>query len=1003
MSASPQSPYKGLSAFEDSELDALFFFGRERECEIVVANLIASRLTVLYGPSGVGKSSLLRAAVARQLRGLPEHPLVVVFSRWSEDPAGALAAAVSDVAGLEVDGGALVALERAQAAHDVYLVLDQVEEYFLYHAGEQGAETFAEALPAIVTSPLRVNVLLSVREDSLAKLDRFTGRILGLFSNTLRLDRLNRDSARAAVTRPVERFAELTGEPVSIEPQLVERVLDEVGTGRIASALSGQGAVEDDRAAARIEAPYLQLVMQRLWEEERTARSSVLRAETLERLGGSQHIVEEHLQTAMDDLSPEEKEIASRIFNHLVTPSGTKIAHEDGDLAGFAGVPLTELAPVLEALAARRILRSLEEGQGRRYEIFHDVLAEPVLAWRARYEAERELVRQRTEADRRHRRLLAVIGVGAVLMAVMAAVTIYALAQRSDARTQAREARAHELEALSASELDADPELSLLLGLEAARLAPTPTAEETLRRALFDSRVRVVVSVGKPLLSAGATRAAVFAAAEDGEVVVADARTGSTRRVTQTGQPAAEATFARDGTALLTGRDGRVRVVRPTGEIAEIPGVTGARGAEISADASLAAVLYASFVRLVDIRSGDVLQTFRHRGATAAAISSGHRIVVTGGADHTVRVWNVRKGKLKRMLAGHEGHAVAVAISPRGDLAASASTDGLGRVWRLGDGRLTAILSGHTNYLTDVEFSIDGAHVVTASRDRTARVSKADTGTPLVVLSGHRDTVSSAAFRGAAGDLVVTASADGTARLWDAASQPELAVLARFAPPIVRVEYVKSGQSVRVVTADGRAHILDARSGRELSAEPAGRPAAITGAGGAAATIRGTTVVLREGQEVRVLRGHRDRVTSAAFSPDGARLVTASRDHEVRLCDVETGQLLRVLQGHFGVVNDARFSPDGRWIATAGPRTAGLWDADSGRLVVLLRGHTGFLTSVGSDPTSRVLVTGGVDGTVRTYACTFCGGIDELEQLARDRLAATGRSLTEAERERYLR
>ena len=95
MSADPTSPYKGLNAFEDSELDALLFFGREREREIVVANLIASRLTVLYGPSGVGKSSLLRAAVARSLRELPEEPLVVVFSRWSEDPAAALAEAVA--------------------------------------------------------------------------------------------------------------------------------------------------------------------------------------------------------------------------------------------------------------------------------------------------------------------------------------------------------------------------------------------------------------------------------------------------------------------------------------------------------------------------------------------------------------------------------------------------------------------------------------------------------------------------------------------------------------------------------------------------------------------------------------------------------------------------------------------------------------------------------------------------------------------------------------------
>ena len=74
--------------------------------------------------------------------------------------------------------------------------------------------------------------------------------------------------------RPVERYAELTGEPCRVEPELVERVLDEVGAGQIEPALGGLGAVEGVESAARIEAPYLQLVMQRIWEEERAAGSS---------------------------------------------------------------------------------------------------------------------------------------------------------------------------------------------------------------------------------------------------------------------------------------------------------------------------------------------------------------------------------------------------------------------------------------------------------------------------------------------------------------------------------------------------------------------------------------------------------------------------------------------------------------------------------------------------------------------------------------------------------
>lgn len=90
-----ESPYKGLVPFEDSEADATLFFGREREREIIVANVVAARLTVLYGASGVGKSSILRAGVAHQLRALARKNLedvgerelaVVVFSSWSGDP-----------------------------------------------------------------------------------------------------------------------------------------------------------------------------------------------------------------------------------------------------------------------------------------------------------------------------------------------------------------------------------------------------------------------------------------------------------------------------------------------------------------------------------------------------------------------------------------------------------------------------------------------------------------------------------------------------------------------------------------------------------------------------------------------------------------------------------------------------------------------------------------------------------------------------------------------------
>ena len=91
--AAPSTPFKGLAPFEDSALDALLFFGREREIEVIAANLMANRLTVLYGPSGVGKTSLLRAGLAQRLRREPEA-VVIVASSWGDDPVAALLDAI---------------------------------------------------------------------------------------------------------------------------------------------------------------------------------------------------------------------------------------------------------------------------------------------------------------------------------------------------------------------------------------------------------------------------------------------------------------------------------------------------------------------------------------------------------------------------------------------------------------------------------------------------------------------------------------------------------------------------------------------------------------------------------------------------------------------------------------------------------------------------------------------------------------------------------------------
>jgi len=126
MSEAIGNPYKGLASFEDSERDALFLFGRDRESERITANLIGSRLTVLYGETGAGKSSVLRAGVAHQLRAFDEPLAVVVFDDWRDEPAAGLARAVAQAAGTEAFGSLADTLERCSATRggELYLILD---------------------------------------------------------------------------------------------------------------------------------------------------------------------------------------------------------------------------------------------------------------------------------------------------------------------------------------------------------------------------------------------------------------------------------------------------------------------------------------------------------------------------------------------------------------------------------------------------------------------------------------------------------------------------------------------------------------------------------------------------------------------------------------------------------------------------------------------------------------------------------------------------------------
>jgi WD40 repeat protein len=1017
--AEPTStPYVGLVPYAES--DAPFFFGRDREKRVVGGNLRASALTLLYGASGVGKTSLLRAGVVHDLRGLRETTLLMdsrrapfticVFSGWRDDPLPGLMETIRKGAAEALGGGDLAPWSPGEDVADalrgwtekvrtLLVILDQFEDYFLYHPEEEGPGTFAEEFPKLVNDEnLRVHFLVSIREDALAKLDRFKGSIPRLFANYVRVEHLDRSAAHRAIEGPVEEWNRRHGDepPYTLEPGLVDAVIDASANGELALVRNGTRPTTAPRTDGGVEAPFLQLVMERIWRDAAAAGEHDLTVARLEALGGPQRIVENHLLEALGALSTEEQAVAADLFRFLVTRSKTKIAHPASDLAEWTGRNQAEATTVLEKLSrpeGGRILRRVPPPVGAagetRYELFHDVLADPILEWRREYE-------QDVRRKRAIRRVGRIAGALAVLLAIVGSLGIWALIQRAEARTATRSATSLALASTAATQLPTRPDTALLLGLEAYRSSPTPEAQSALLSALEAVRLSGVTAI----LRGGADGVRTIAVSRDGSTLAAADFDGTVRLFDlqerkPIGQPFRAHTaeiwglaFSPDGETLASSSfDGSVRFWHvddqsPVGDPIE-PGTGAVLTVAFAPDGRTIALGSGRSVQLWQVDPVKRLSTLQARtGSVHGVAFSPDGTMLAAGSGRVVQRFDARTGKpLGDPSEGHDGTVTGVVFSPDGDTIASGGLDGDVRIWSAKTGApIGGPLDAGSGQVWGVSFSPDGKTLASSGFDRTVRLWTVETGKPLGdPLEGHTRAVIAVAYR--PDGTLASSSYDGTVRLWDPAALHRLGdPIGTHDDRVTAVSVSPDGSTVASGSHDRTVGLWNASeagpeagAGRRLDGELDAVEDVAYGPDGSrlAAGDAGGSIWIWEDASGAPTRVDRDAsVQSIAFDGDGSTIAAGDADGSIRLWDVssaeERGEPLR---GHEDPVWSVVLSEDGNTLVSAGSDgTVRVWDTDRheevGRLP-LAEGDV--VLAVALAPDGHTLGTGSVGGAVRLW------------------------------------
>ena len=348
---------------------------------------------------------------------------------------------------------------------------------------------------------------------------------------------------------------------------------------------------------------------------------------------------------------------------------------------------------------------------------------------------------------------------------------------------------------------------------------------------------------------------------------------------------------------------------------------------------TLATILEDNLVALRSLKTGKLLQSFKHSGIYNLTFSPDGKMFITTSHDGAAVLWSVDAGKRLQVFQ-HDDSVTYSAFSPDGHAAITISDDNTVSLWKI-----NAEIR-HGKDVINANFSPDGQTMVTASIDNTAAIWSVKTGQRLQTFQ-HQGYVSNAVYSHD-GQSLLTSSWDNTAALWSIKTGKRFLTF-QHQDHVWHAAFSPDGQAVVTASDDHTAALWSVETGRQLRIfqhDDGVRRAIFSPDGHVVMTIlvgdddKESVVSLwsvETGKRLQVFQ-HSDRVHHASFSPDGQIIVTASEDEASAICSVKTGKCLQVMLHKYGGVLYAAFSPNGRTVVTASSnRKATLWSVETGK------------------------------------------------------------------------